>query len=303
MALENWANGIYGLVAAIEKKLLPHTITFNENVRKRSLEETKKVVAGLKKARAEGDVNDEVIFLRDVLMGLHSTLVDQVQGVGTLQENGEFLYDERDAKFCVKKLLEAGADTKALFFPIFEDDDEESLWRISLNCLKYGVTMYPLYFDGEKRSDENFDEINPVYFKLEDIYDQTYTLGEIATIYCYRPVPDIIAMMIRADADFMVRDSKNHEGVHALVRILQKDFDIHNEDAALILDAYKQVYLNKNNKLTAEQRQGIVDVMKSCLDEKNPVSESISPENKELVQETLTSMLNVKSPKMVNREK
>ena len=51
----------------------------------------------------------------------------------------------------------------------FEDDDEESLWRISLNCLKLGVRMYPLYFDGEKREDEGFPDLNPVYIDLSDM--------------------------------------------------------------------------------------------------------------------------------------
>lgn len=305
MSWIDWTLGLYGITAPIEKRLLSmkKSVTFKKDVRDVSLATTNMVVDKLAKDRANGDVDDEQLYLRDLLILLHSTLADQIQGTASMQEGNKFYYDELSAKFYVKKLLEAGADVKALFFPIFEDDDEESLWRISLNCLKLGVRMYPLYFDGEKREDEGFPDLNPVYIDLSAIYDQTYTLGELATIYCYKPVPDIIAMLIRADADFMVRTNDNPQGVHALVRILQKDFAIEKEDKQMILDAYKSVYLNKHNKLSPEQRQGIVDVMTSCIDEKNPISKTILPEDQELIKGTISEMLTGSHNKTETREK
>ena len=310
---------LYSLRRSITKQIcaINKRVTYNKNTRDMYWYVVKEVMRDLKHARRYG-FDEEALADRNRLIDLNRRLASAVQGHNILKKAGKTTtsydelgkkkeyptkYDELEAKVQVKEWLESGADVRALFLPLAEDDNELNMRVISVNCLPHGMRVYPIYFSGEKKKHSKGIQVDPVWFDAEHIYDQTYTIGELATLYCQKPVPDIIAMLICADADFMVRTNDNPNGVHVLVRMLQKDFDITKEDKQNIIDVYKQVYIDKHNKLSAVQRQGIVDVMKSCIDEKNPVSQTILPENKDLIKGALSEMLAGQTQKTIEMEK
>ena len=302
----------------IELRILSkkQSITFNEHTRQRYLQMTKHTFQELQSARERGNVDDGIIAKRDVMVNLHRPLAEYASGYGSAKveyskgNDGAIvtgMYIDRDdleSRVFVKKFLELGADTRVLYFPVYEDDDFESIERLTLNGLLRGVKLIPLINDDENRDESVSPSIDPVFFTMQEIYDQTFTLGELATLYAFKPNADIIAMLIRADADFTVRRNRDPEGVHAFIRAFQDDFGCEDGYRKDVLDAYKNAYLCKYNKLSSKQRHGIVELMQECVDENSPHAQSISDQNKHMINKALDEMLgNKTSVKTLETEK
>ena len=292
----------------IEKEFLSKrkSITFDAYKREMASSSVDDSFNMIKTARETCEIDDNIIYMRDLIAYFHSYFADAVTGYSTMKfgellgssvdENGfitrtyKLEYDQLDARYNVKKYLDAGADVKVLYFPICKDDDEESLLQLCANALTKGLRLAPIYYDDNTREECGFGELNPVYYDVDDLYNQLFSIGELAVLYSYRPEPDVIAMLIRAGADFNVHTSENPEGIPALAQVFQKDFEAEFGFKKSVLGAYREVYLNDHNKLTDEQRGKIVRTLWECVKDCGYYSQNVSQEDKEYISEALSEM-------------
>lgn len=291
------------------------SVTYDENIRRESLKVTNQMIKAMLDARKRGEITDEILDYRDTLAEVHSVFAAYLMGTGSLvldkeaDDGVDYALDNVKQNLDIKKMLEAGVDTRTMFYPIFEDEQDfdilDDLLRMSVNCLSRGVTMFPVNFVGMTREESGYPDLNPVYIYSDgyfnEVFDFTFSAGELATIYTIWQSSDIIAMLIRSDADFMVRTNDNPDGMHAFAAAFQPnlinkitlkaDTNQTKEWKQQIINAYKGAYENQYNMLSQEQRNGIADVMRSCLDQNRPEAKNIADEDKMMINDALQEML------------
>jgi len=299
--LKRKINLVKGRIEA--KRAKNHCITYKQGYREKCLLVNEELIKQMYEARVNAEIDDSIIDTRNVLAVLNSNLAISVMGDNSfvpkagkehinpddLQED-EMEYSSVISRHGVKTTLEAGADVKGIFYGVYDDDDEDDLVRITINALPKGLRMWPVFFDGETRKEYKIGDLNPVFVDFDQIFEQCYSIGELATIYSYRVEPDVIGMLMRADADFMVRTPENHTGIHALAAAFLPETENSSERKQEVLDAYKKVYLTKENLLSDAQRQIIVDVMKDCVDENCTIAQNISEEDRAMIQDVLNEI-------------
>ena len=291
------------------------SVTYDENIRRESLKVTNQMIKAMLDARKRGEITDEILDYRDTLAEVHSVFAAYLMGTGSLvldketDDGVDYALDNVKQNLDIKKMLEAGVDTRTMFYPIFEDEQDfdilDDLLRMSVNCLSRGVTMFPVNFVGMTREESGYPDLNPVYIYSDgyfnEVFDFTFSAGELATIYTIWQSSDIIAMLIRSDADFMVRTNDNPDGMHAFAAAFQPnlinkitlkaDTNQTKEWKQQIINAYKGAYENQYNMLSQEQRNGIADVIRNCLDQNRPEAKNIADEDKIMINDALQEML------------
>lgn len=291
------------------------SVTYDENIRRECLKVTNQMIKAMLDARKRGEITDEILDYRDTLAEVHSVFAAYLMGTGSLvldkeaDDGVDYTLDNVKQNLDIKKMLEAGVDTRTMFYPIFEDEQDfdilDDLLRMSVNCLSRGVTMFPVNFVGMTREESGYPDLNPVYIYSDgyfnEVFDFTFSAGELATIYTIWQSSDIIAMLIRSDADFMVRTNDNPNGMHAFAAAFQPnlinkitlkaDTNQTKEWKQQIINAYKGAYENQYNMLSQEQRNGIADVMRNCLDQNRPEAKNIADEDKIMINDALQEML------------
>lgn len=285
------------------KRAKKHCVTYNQSYREKCLFVNELLIKSMLEARKSGDISDDVIDTRNVLAVLNSKLANGVAGDSAFipkpdkkhinpedLQDDDLEYSSVVARMSVKLALEAGADVKGIFYGVYDDDNEDDLVRLTINGLSKGLRLWPIFFDGNKREDHGLAELSPVFVDIDEIYDQCYSIGELATLYSHKVEPEILGMLMRADADFLVRTAENHNGTHAFAVAFFPKEEFSVEKKKEILEAYKKVYTTKENLLSAEQRQVIVDVMKDCVDENCTISQKISKEDRAMIQDALNEI-------------
>ena len=291
------------------------SVTYDENIRRECLKVTNQLTKAMLDARKSGDITDEIQVYRDVLASVHSMFALYLMGTGSVvldketDDGIDYTLDNAKQGLDIKKMLEGGVDTRAFFYPIFADEQDldilDGLLRMSVNCLQRGVTMYPVSFLGMTRRESGYPELNPVYIYADgyfnEVFDFTFSAGELATIYTILQSQDVIAMLVRSDADFMVRTNGNPNGMHAFAAAFQPnlvdkitlkaDINQTKEWKQQIINAYKGAYENQYNKLSQDQRNSIADVMRNCLDQNRPEAKNIADEDKIMINDALQEML------------
>lgn len=291
------------------------SITYDENIRRECLKVTNQMTKAMLDARKSGDITDEIQVYRDMLAAVHSMFAAYLMGTGSLvldketEDGVDYTLDNVKQNLDIKKMLEGGVDTRTMFYPIFADEQDldilDGLLRMSVNCLSRGVSMYPVSFLGMTRKESGYPDLNPVYIYADgyfnEVFDFTFSAGELATIYTVWQSSDIIAMLIRSDADFMVRTNDNPNGMHAFAAAFQPnlinkitlkaDINQTKEWKQQIINAYKGAYENQYNMLSQEQRNSIADVMRNCLDQNRPEAKNIADEDKIMINDALQEML------------
>ena len=291
------------------------SVTYDENIRRECLKVTNQMTKAMLDACKSGEITDEIQVYRDMLAAVHSMFAAYLMGTGSVvldketDDGVDYTLDNVKQNLDIKKMLEAGVDTRTMFYPIFADEQDldilDGLLRMSVNCLSRGVAMYPISFLGMTRKESGYPDLNPVYIYADgyfnEVFDFTFSAGELATIYTIWQSPDIIAMLIRSDADFMVRTNDNPNGMHAFAAAFQPnlinkitlkaDINQTKEWKQQIINAYKGAYENQYNMLSQEQRNSIADVMRNCLDQNRPEAKNIADEDKIMINDALQEML------------
>ena len=290
------------------------SVTYDENIRRECLKVTNQMTKAMLDACKSGEITDEIQVYRDMLAAVHSMFAAYLMGTGSVvldketDDGVDYTLDNVKQNLDIKKMLEAGVDTRTMFYPIFADEQDldilDGLLRMSVNCLSRGVAMYPVGFLGMTRKESGYPDLNPVYIYADgyfnEVFDFTFSAGELATIYTIWQSPDIIAMLIRSDADFMVRTNDNPNGMHAFAAFqpnlinkitLKADINQTKEWKQQIINAYKGAYENQYNMLSQEQRNSIADVMRNCLDQNRPEAKNIADEDKIMINDALQEML------------
>ena len=308
---EEISDWILKIRLAIEKKAVSKqpSVTYNDKERDECIFLNQASFEVLRLIKEQGSISEATYELRDGLANLYEYFVNalfydpqmMIQGKKAERIENHLLIDKFDvlkSVIDVRNCLEVGVDTRVMFFPVFDDDREteeelNDLKRLTLNGLVKNVKLFPFFCYGAERKKEGIEELDPLLWQTDpqDFYDQFYTVGECAVLYAAKPVPDVIAMLIRSDADFTVRTKQDPKGMHAFIKLFQKDFIASTEYKKLVLTAYKDVYQNQHNKLSDEQRASIPALMMKCIRRGSKYAENVSEEDKQMIKETMKEML------------